>query len=525
MARGVETIGDDQHSPASETIPTDHSAVRCQLVLRSSGGLANVREVGTAAAALSYIRTVGPANVDFVIIDQAEVTRDEAEIAALRRDYPGLILLTPLTTRVGSPHPGATAGSLTGGVSGEGVSPLKPTPVSADAGILLGCGWTLRNRTVLEQVASADAPVLLQGETGVGKEVVARFLHAHSVRAAKPFVKVNCAALPSELVESELFGYERGAFTGAFGSKPGKFELADEGTIFLDEIGDMDLRLQAKLLQVLQDSTFDRLGGRGARHVDVRVMAATHCDLDAAVRDGRFRQDLFYRLNVIAICIPALRERRDEIIPLCEFLVRKCCPAGIERPHLTAGLKDALVNYEWPGNVRELENVIHRLLVFRNPEGIEREVRRFSSIRQVRITRDARVSWNDPNRVRGPEVGTLEHLEKATRRAEAEALISALEASHWNRREAARRLNLNYKALLYRMHKLGIDARTAEGDVRDPGSAAFPEIGEQFPNLGTCVRVEPACPSRSTKPEYPSNGAFSVAVPGTHPDGNGNACK
>ena len=171
---------------------------------------------------------------------------------------------------------------------------------------------------MLDKMASSDVPVLLRGETGVGKEVLARKLHARSSRGNRPFVKLNCAALPSELIESELFGYERGAFTGAFKTTPGKFEMANGGTLLLDEIGDMDFKLQAKLLHVLQDREFHRLGSKDVSRVDVRVMAATHCDLEMAIVDKRFREDLFYRLNIIEIDIPPLRERKDEILSLSE---------------------------------------------------------------------------------------------------------------------------------------------------------------------------------------------------------------
>src|SRR5262249_43277096 len=197
--------------------------------------------------------------------------------------------------------------------------------------------WTAHNsgamrkiESRLAQIGASDVPVLLQGETGAGKEVLARRLHAFSSRADKPFLKLNCAALPSELVESELFGYERGAFTGAFKSTPGKFEMANGGTILLDEIGDMDFRLQAKLLQVLQDREFHRLGTAETVKVNVRVMAATHCDLETAIRDGRFREDLFYRLNVVTIQVPPLRERQDEILPLFKHFAEKYGDDGVE---------------------------------------------------------------------------------------------------------------------------------------------------------------------------------------------------
>ncbi len=225
----------------------------------------------------------------------------------------------------------------------------------------------------LRKTACWNVPVVLRGESGVGKEVLARELHLLSPRASKEFVKINCVALPSELLESELFGYERGAFTGAFRSKPGKFELADGGTILLDEIGDMDLKLQAKLLQVLQDGEIHRLGGKEPVRVDVRVLVATHRDLERSIAEGSFREDLYYRLNVVSIEVPPLRERKDEILPLAEHFLEKHCQ-GEQAPTLTEGLRAAFLHHDWPGNVRELENVVRRYLVFEDAPGLARQL-------------------------------------------------------------------------------------------------------------------------------------------------------
>jgi two-component system response regulator AtoC len=226
----------------------------------------------------------------------------------------------------------------------------------------------------LRKTASWNVPVVLRGESGVGKEVLARELHLLSPRASKEFVKINCVALPSELLESELFGYERGAFTGAFRAKPGKFELADGGTILLDEIGDMDLKLQAKLLQVLQDGEVHRLGGKEPVRVDVRVLVATHCDLEKSIQEGNFREDLYYRLNVVSIEVPPLRERKDEILPLAQHFLEKHCQAEAKPPALTEDLKAAFLRHDWPGNVRELENVVRRYLVFEDAPGLARQL-------------------------------------------------------------------------------------------------------------------------------------------------------
>jgi two-component system response regulator AtoC len=279
-------------------------------------------------------------------------------------------------------------------------------------------------------------------------------LHAQSPRAKKAFLKVNCAALPSELVESELFGYERGAFTGAFQKKPGMFELADGGTIFLDEIGDMDFKLQAKLLQVLQDSEFQRLGGKETVRVDVRIIAATHKDLERAMFEETFRSDLYYRLNVINIRVPALRERIDDILPLTEFLLNKHAQ-GLPIPQIPPALAQALTEYEWPGNIRELDNVVRKLLILRDPDLIIRELR-------TRVVRHRTMEHlATGNAVSNGNKTILEQVSKAKNEAETAAIIATLESTHWNRKQAAKLLKLDYKALLYKMKKLGIDDRMA----------------------------------------------------------------
>ncbi|MBV8809887.1 MAG: sigma-54-dependent Fis family transcriptional regulator [Acidobacteriaceae bacterium] len=315
-------------------------------------------------------------------------------------------------------------------------------------------------RRILRDVAPSEAPVLIRGETGAGKEVIARELHALSLRSKKSFLKLNCAALPSELVESELFGYERGAFTGAFQKKPGMFELADGGTILLDEIGDMDFKLQAKLLQVLQDHEFQRIGGKETVRVDVRVIAATHRDLEQAIANRQFREDLYYRLNVISIELPALRERKGDIIPMAEFLIRKNCPSS--PPSLTSAMKQALVEYSWPGNIRELENVVRRFIILRDGDGIARDLR-------------TKIERKDPAR---PETAvpdhapdsapTLAQVTKAKQEAESAAILGALSTTRWNRKQAAALLKIDYKALLYKMKKLGIDDGGASMSTEAP---------------------------------------------------------
>ena len=349
--------------------------------------------------------------------------------------------------------------------------------------------WNQKIEKFLSHIGESDVPVLLRGETGVGKEVLARQLHARSPRREKPFLKVNCAALPSELVESELFGYERGAFTGAFKASEGRFKQAHGGTIFLDEIGDMDVKLQAKLLQVLQDHEFLRLGAKEATRVDVRVMAATHCNLEDAISDGRFREDLYYRLNVINIEIPALRQRRDEILGLAKHLLHKHANEATAIPEMTPVLKQMLLSHDWPGNIRELENVMRKLLVLKDSDMVCEELQR--TRRKVSLGQAAAAvpaseppvapavsyAWESeapassrrqiepaeavlPVRLdESVESPMLERVDQAKKSAEAPSVIlSALNRTRWNRRQAADLLQIDYKALLYKMKKLQISA-------------------------------------------------------------------
>ena len=318
-------------------------------------------------------------------------------------------------------------------------------------------GWMAEIDGFLHQVGASDAPVLIQGETGVGKEVLAQLLHTRSERAGKPFLKLNCAALPSELVESELFGFERGAFTGAFKSKPGKFDLAHTGTILLDEIGDMDFRLQAKLLQVVQDQQFERLGGRETVRVNVRVLAATHCDLEQAITAGRFREDLYHRLNVINIRVPSLRERTDEILPLAEFLLAKYTTRGECAPEIPAELRRALLAYSWPGNIRELENFMRKFQVLRDAELAVTELKSRAERREKNAA-PAPAAAAAPSTANNGSFASLSKVNEVQRRIEADTILTALNETHWNRKLAAARLNVDYKALLYKMKKLGIDA-------------------------------------------------------------------
>lgn len=333
------------------------------------------------------------------------------------------------------------------------------------------CAWVGQSprmnslQNMLPQVGWAEVPVLIQGETGSGKEMVARELHALSVRAKKPFVKLNCAALPAELVESELFGYERGAFTGAMQRKPGIFETADGGTILLDEIGDMEVRLQAKLLQVLQDKEFQRIGGRDTIKVDVRVMAATHRNLEQAIQERSFREDLYYRLAVVNLHVPPLRDRKEDIPGLFDHLLKKHASHGVPIPSMTADLRAAMLAWDWPGNVRELENFARKLLIFQDPSLAARDL----CDRASRRNSTAAVAAERPG---NPATPILERVTRAKQQAEAEAILNALNATRWNRKQASMVLNIDYKALLYKMKKLGLDEKSGGGDEQSSAMKA-----------------------------------------------------
>jgi len=257
-------------------------------------------------------------------------------------------------------------------------------------------------------------------------------------------------------VESELFGFEKGAFTGAFKNKPGKFDLADTGTLLLDEIGDMDFKLQAKLLQVLQEQQFERLGGRETVRVNVRVMAATHCDLEKAIAAGRFREDLYHRLNVISVQVPPLRERVDEIHPLCEFFLARHARPKSELPDITLPLREALLSYGWPGNIRELENFMRKYLVLRDPDLLVAELRARTQNREPSISIVSQPAQQPVNGAANPSLAKVGEVQ---RQLEAKAILNALNKTHWNRKQAAALLGVDYKALLYKMKKLGLEGK------------------------------------------------------------------
>lgn len=416
------------------------SAVLLDIIMPRKDGIETLREircwnsslpvimVSDASATMNVVQAMKIGATDFL---SKPVTHDE-----LRTAIQKVIDLTP-------PVPPRQELRQTIGTSGN---------------LFFGTNRRMRDiAQMLRNIGPTDVPILIRGETGVGKEVIARELHALSLRSRKSFLKLNCAALPSELVESELFGYERGAFTGAFQRKPGMFELADGGTILLDEIGDMDFKLQAKLLQVLQDHEFQRVGGKETIRVDVRVMAATHRDLEVAIQNRHFREDLFYRLNVISIDVPPLRDRKEDLIPLAEFLIRKNCPSS--PPPVTLSLKQALTAYNWPGNIRELENVMRRYIILRNEEAITADLRAKTPNNTPVVQA---LSAQEPVFGSGP---ILAQVTKAKHEAEISAILGALSTTRWNRKQAAALLKIDYKALLYKMKKLGIGMHQSDSII------------------------------------------------------------
>jgi len=295
----------------------------------------------------------------------------------------------------------------------------------------------------IERVAPTRATVLLAGESGVGKDLIARAIHFHSPRRDRPLVKINCSALPENLMESELFGYEKGAFTGATASKPGKFEQADTGTVFLDEIGDVPANIQVKLLRILQEREFERLGSNVTRRIDVRVIAATNQDLRAALEQGTFREDLYYRLNVVPLNIPPLRERKVDIPFLANHFLRKLAPdTGSRVESITDAAMEKLIAYHWPGNVRELENVVERSLVMCPGTRLEAA--------DIKLENAPRKSSQGDSHFL-PEGLSLDEYER-------DIIREALRRADGNKSQAARLLGLTRNALRYRLTQMGMEA-------------------------------------------------------------------
>jgi two-component system response regulator AtoC len=322
-------------------------------------------------------------------------------------------------------------------------------------------------RSQLAKVAAANVPVLIHGESGTGKDIIARLIHALSPWKSGPLVKVNCPAIPGTLLESELFGYEKGAFTGAYGMKPGRVEMAHRGTLFLDEISELDLSLQSKLLQLLQDGQFCRIGAQEDKKVEVRVVCATNRNLESEIEAGTFRQDLYYRINVVNLRMPALRERRGDIEDLAvyflDFYNRKYnCRA---KP-LSNEVLGVLQKYHWPGNIRELENLIKRYVILGHEEVITNDlVSREPDFFNPDISFDGPISLKQLTR-------------QAVRELERKVILKVLQQHHWNRKQAARTLSISYRALLYKIRDAGLPSnravrmRQAEENSANTGAAA-----------------------------------------------------
>lgn len=321
---------------------------------------------------------------------------------------------------------------------------LNPTPPDA---VLFGQSRAMAEvRARAEKICRTNIPILICGEGGTGKEALARWVHSNSEYHSGEFVKVNCAAIPGALLESELFGYERGAFTGAHQSKPGRVEMAHRGTLFLDEIADLDLNLQSKLLHFLQDGTFSRIGDHSERKVDARVLCATNKDLDQEAAAGRFRQDLFYRIHVFRLKLPALRERREDIPVLAEFFRKHYdLQFGMKSEPFPPEMLEYLQNLNWNGNVRELSNGIARYVLI-GPEANLME----EQLHKRRIAK----------RTNGGSILPLKHLAKeAIKEMERNVILEALRANQWNRRKTAQTLKISYRALIYKIQDAGLVSR------------------------------------------------------------------
>lgn len=326
------------------------------------------------------------------------------------------------------------------------------------SGVIFGNGPVMREvRRKIERLAGTSLPVLILGENGTGKEILARFLHGISGRSHGPLVKVNCPAIPSALLESELFGYEKGAFTGAYGTKPGRVEMAHRGTLFFDEIGELELGLQAKLLQLLQDGEFSRIGARGNQRIEVRVVCATNRRLEQEVEAGSFRRDLFYRINVATVQLPPLRERAEDIPGLVAFFIRI---HGIKFdrsvPAISAPTLSLMETHAWPGNIRQLENLIKRYVILGSEDSILEELESADGSPGHQNTH-----LRIPS-IRSGEILPLKDMMRhASMELERNIILKALQVNRWNRKQTAQCLRISYRALLYKIRQAGLNSHTA----------------------------------------------------------------
>ncbi len=340
---------------------------------------------------------------------------------------------------------------------------LNPIPPEA---VMFGTTRPMQAvRERIRKIASVNLPVLIQGESGTGKDIVARMIHALSPWENGPYVKVNCPAIPGTLLESELFGYEKGAFTGAYGTKPGRVEMADRGTLFLDEISELDYGLQSKLLQLLQDGQFCRIGAQEDRKVEVRVVCATNRHLEHEVDSGRFRQDLFYRINVVNIHMPPLRERTSDIGILTQYFLDLYNEKYNARARpLSAPLLTQLQRYHWPGNIRELENLVRRYTILGTEDAITSEL----------LPRKQEV-FEDDIPLDGP-ISLKKLTKQAVQQLERKIILRVLQANHWNRKRTARSLGISYRALLYKIHDVGLPAVRGRGRERVAPDLSTPDV-------------------------------------------------
>ncbi|MGB8030199.1 MAG: sigma 54-interacting transcriptional regulator [Terracidiphilus sp.] len=334
---------------------------------------------------------------------------------------------------------------------------IDPAELPGEA-VIFGSAPSMREiRSKIDSILSSDLPVLIQGESGTGKEVIARFLHTRSNRREAPFVKLNCAAIPTSLLESELFGCEKGCSAGVSEDRPGLVEIADGGTLFLNEIGDSSLELQGKLLRLLRDGSYMRIGGRERRMGHIRVVCATNSHLQQAVEKGAFREDLFYRIGVVSLHLSPLRDRKNDIPQLCEYFLRKLSRQFRRSiPLLHPATLDLLKQWDWPGNLRELENWIARAIILGDDQALGAELKR---------------QLEAPNRFasRQPRLGSLnEATNRATSAATNALILRALQANRWNRQKTAEELNMSYRALLYKLRDVGLPQRRRSHRRRPP---------------------------------------------------------
>ncbi len=341
------------------------------------------------------------------------------------------------------------------------MAPKKEQSDSIDYPVIVGESKGIQLvRQKIEKVADKNVTVLIRGESGTGKDLVARLIHLRSKRRVYPFINVNCAAIPSELLESELFGYAKGAFTGASRDNTGKFEKADKGTIFLDEIGTLSLYLQSKILQVLEEKKLVRLGGVKEMPIDVRIITATNSNLEKSIIANEFRSDLYYRLNIISIIIPPLRERKEDIFLLTNYFMDKYCnELKKRRVKLDNSIQEHFQGYDWPGNVRELENIVKGIITFQKTDVIYSDLKFKRSIerrKEARQNVDNQL-WDDrkiKNMLQGREDACLKIIRKLyVDEVEREAIANALELTRWNRKSAAGLLKVSYKTLLNRIEE------------------------------------------------------------------------